>query len=102
MKFQISKEELMKSLEDIDKNGNRWIKGHYLWPDFIVVEGEPIGNQGNVTIVDMEPQRGKTLPPLPEEIKREDLIYSGAGNISTLMLTINEVIRYLRALRERE
>lgn len=36
----------MDALEDKEArkqlDGFRWIKGHYLWPDFIEVEGEPI------------------------------------------------------------
>lgn len=30
----------MKALEDFDTSGKRWIKGHYLWPNFIELDAE--------------------------------------------------------------
>lgn len=38
-KIRVSKEALIKALEDIGASSNRRIKGYYLWPDFLELEG---------------------------------------------------------------
>lgn len=98
MKVKVSKEELMKRLEDVDDCGQRWIKGHYLWPDFIELEAEPVEGEHHC-IFGMSCIKCGTAdhPKLPEELPDPHPARDEIEALNTLGKKVNQIIRYLKA-----
>lgn len=109
MKVKVSKEELMKRLEDVDDCGQRWIKGHYLWPDFIELEAEPVkdnhwmckkhgyGGIGEFGCSSCKLELINDHPKLPEELPDPHPARDEIEALNTLGKKVNQIIRYLKA-----